>query len=370
MNIESSKIYFKIINIWLSYIFFLSLIANLPHYGIPFLSWVNLSLYFLIFLQCIFILRRTKNNKEIFVNLGLLCLVYSVSIISVFIGKGALIENTILSHYIYQYRKILVSFLLSLSIIYICVRFVFNKLKPNLIYLFSFLIILPIFWWHFGSYILDRNYVFNVLTVDFDYETLFRDILYFTFFPFFFICAYGLLLYKEEKSLGEHVNGLMVCFFIMTLLDIVDIFGELYEIKLFTLSQYVILINLTLFVVTLFNKINFIYSDFGQFYEELVVTGNKWGVPIKRKRNGTAAAFLESIKVYFNYKKNTLGFLLLFIICSLNYLNVSLFLKLNITAATFAIIVLFFYISALYQKRLSNGNLLSTQKTQLKKGQV
>lgn len=360
LNVNTSQ-YFKILNLWLGFVLFLSLISQVPNYITHFMTWVNYSLFFFIFLQCVIIVRKEVNNKAIFINLAAYSLIYSLSFLNSFIGKGAWIENDQLANYIFQYRSILLGFLLSISIIYICVRFVFRGISTIQNYLIALLILMPVFIWHFGPYFLDKNYLFDITTKRFDYTIFDQSQLQFTFFSFSLICAYAILLYKEENSLGEYVNALMVCFFILCLLDIVDIFSVLYHIKLFYLSQYVLFTILIMFIVILFRKVNFVYSDFGQFYDCIVVDGNKWGIPIKRKRNSLAQSFLTTIRQYLVLRKNTFGFVILSFVFSLNYLEISLFLKLNIAAVTFAIIVLFFYISALYQKRLSSGNLLSSK---------
>ena len=355
MIAKSFQTHFKIINFSLAFVLFLALISNLPHLQVPFSALVNYSLYFFVFLQCCFILKRAQKNKAIFFNIGLLCFFYSLGFINLFLGDGYLIGNDYLSFYFFQYRKILFSFLLGLSIIYVLVSYIFSNLRTAQIYFISLLVTLPVLLWHFGQFIIDKDFLLNFQ----DNVLLYKSILYFTFFSFLGVCLYGFFLYRNEISLGEHINSLMVCFFVLTLIDITDTFAYIYEIKLFSISQYIALPTLSFFIITLFRKLNYIYSDFGQFYDTLMTEGNKWGVPIKRKKSAYALSFLSLVQAYLHQKRNVFGLATLSLVFCVSYFDVSPFLKLHLIALVAGMIVLFFYLSALYHKRLSNGDLLS-----------
>lgn len=345
---KNLNIYIKIINFWLFYILFLVIISNLPHDKIPILSWLNCCIYFLLFLFCLFIFKKEQHNKSIFFNLGLFLIFYSFSFIQHYISDNYFF------YYFFEYRKIIISFLLALCIIYVCIKYLINNLNPLLIYSISFAIIIPIYVWHFYPYFLDTDYILRIEDLSIFYKSIFKV----TFLSLFFVNFYGVLLYRYDRSLGEHINSLMVCFFIMVLLDITDKVGYIYNIKLFSLSQYVLLLNLSFFFITLFKRLNYIYSEFGQFYDTVVVTGNYRGVPIKRKKSSKVSLLVLSLaKAYFNEKRNTFGFItFLFIIC-INYLNFSPFLKLNIIVLSFGVLILTFYLTVLYQKRSQNDEL-------------
>lgn len=354
---KNFNIHIKIINCWLFFILLLVIVSNLPHDNIPTLSWLNSSIYFLIFLQCIFIFRRDQHNKSLFFNLGLFSVFYSFSFIQQYIGNNFSFGNNYHIYYFFEYRKIIISFLLAFCVLYICIKYLFVNLKPLYLYGITLAIIIPIFVWHYYPYLIDKNYIFDIENL----SVFYKSILYLTFLPLFFIIFYGMILYLYDRSLGEHINTIMVCFFIMTLMDITDLYGYIYKIKLFSLSQYVLLLVLSFFLITLFRRLNYVYSEFGQFYDSLVVSGNNLGVPIKRKKASTIS-LLDFAKAYFRQRRNTAGFLTFFFIFCINYFNVSPFLKLNLAVLCFGILVLFFYLTALYQKRSQNGELLTVKR--------
>lgn len=354
MYYKHLHVFYRIINIWLAFILFLVVISNLPHDRIPGLSWLNSSIYFLMFLLAIHIAARDTNNRFIFINIGMFALFHSLSFVDLFIGDANLVGNDVLAYSLFGYQELILIFLFAFSIVFICIKYQFKDLKPLAVYGISLLVILPVFLWHFYPYLVDNRYILHV-----DVAEFYKRFLYFNFLPLFFIISYGFILYKYDRSLGEHINTIIVCFFIMLLMDITNTLGYVYKITIFSLSQYVLLLNLSFFLLILFKRLNYMYSEFGQFYDRLVVSGNDMGVPIKRKRS-SYTALLNFTKLYFYQRRNALGFASLVLIFCINYfVDVSPFVKLNLAALSFGILVVFFYIAALYHRRLEKGRLLT-----------
>jgi hypothetical protein len=232
----------------------------------------------------------------------------------------------------------------------------FNTCKPQTIYLITLGIILPIFLWHYYPFLLDKQYILEI-----EDAVLYQHAMYFNFLALFFIVLYGIALYRYDRSLGEHINTIVVCFFIITIMDVTNLVGYIYKITIFSLSQYVLLVNLSFFLITMFRLLNYAYSEFGQFYNAIVTGGNDFGVPIKRKRN-VSASVLDFAKAYFHHRRNTIIFLTLLFIFCINYFEVSLFTKLNLAVLSTGVLIVFYYLTALYAKRLRNDNLISTRK--------
>jgi hypothetical protein len=101
-------------------------------------------------------------------------------------------------------------------------------------------------------------------------------------------------------------------------------------------------------------------SEFGRFYDSIVVTGNHLGVPIKRKRSSPVSLLaLGLARAYFQERRNAFGLITFLVIFSINYFNFYPFLKLNIVVFFFGVLILVFYLTALNQKRSQNGELLN-----------
>ncbi|MCZ6595949.1 MAG: hypothetical protein O6943_13705 [Bacteroidetes bacterium] len=315
----------------------------------PIFSWINWSFYFLLFLQSLYLYRGAENNKFCFLNIGVFALLNSLSFVPIFAAEQDFLG---LAWYLYEYLTIALNFSFTLCIVYICVKYLFRKFNPLTIYAISLSIILPILIWHFYPVFLDKNYII-------DHEALFdKNLLYFNFLPLFFLIFYGILLYKYDKSLGEHINAIMVCFFIMTITDIPNLLGYVYHIMIFQLTQYMLLITLSFFLITMFKLLNHTYSAFGQFYDSIIVESKNLGVPIKRKK-GLGVLILDFTRAYFHQRRNTITFGTFFFIFFINYFDVPIFVKLTIAVLSFGVLILFFYLTVLYEKRLKEGNLIN-----------
>ena len=183
-------IHFRIINIWFGFGLFLIVISNLPHQSVPIFSWINVSLYFLLFLQCLFLFLQAQSNKFIFLNIALFSLISCLGVTYIFIGEENLFGSQNLAWYLYEYQLIALNFSCTLCIVYICVKYLFKNFSPLRIYAISLSIILPILLWHFFPSLLDKNYII-------EQEALFdKSVLYFNFLPLFFLIFFGILLYR------------------------------------------------------------------------------------------------------------------------------------------------------------------------------
>jgi len=346
-------IHFRIINIWFGFGLFLIVISNLPHQsGVPIFSWINVSVYFLLFLQCLYLFLQAQSNKFIFLNIALFSLISCLGVTYIFIGEENLFGSYNLALTLYEYQTIALNFSFTLCIVYICIKYLFRNLNPLRIYAISLSIILPILIWHFYPFFLDKYYIL-------DHGALFdKNLLYFNFLPLFFLIFFGILLYRYDKSLGEHLNAIMVCFFIMTITDISNLLGYVYHIMIFQLTQYILLITLSFFLITMFKLLNHSYSAFGRFYDSIIVERKNLGVPIKRKKS-TGVLILHFARAYFHQRRNSITFGTLFFIFLINYFEVPIFVKLNLAVLSFGVLMLFFYLTVLYQKRSKEGNLIN-----------
>lgn len=356
---KNSNIHFRIINFWLFFVLFLIILSNLPHAPAPIFSWVNCSIYFLLFLQSFYLVKQDPHNKFIFFNIGLLALVHSLSFVSAFLGEQGLFGSQYLEYYFFTYLRIIQSFFFVFCIIYLCINYLFKDSSVAFIYGLTCAVVLPIFLWHYYPFLVHKEYLLEI-----EETRIEKSILYTNFLPLFFVFLYGIILYKYDRSLGEHINTIMVCFFIMIIMDITNLLGSIYHITIFSLTQYVLSITLAFFIGTLFRLLNYVYSAFGQFYDSIVISGNHLGVPIKRRKSASLP-IIDFARAYFHQRRNAIGFLTLLFIFCFNYFQVSLFIKLDLAVLSFGLLLLFYYLTALYQKRSRNGDLLSLRSNRI-----
>ena len=353
MFLKNANIHFRIINRWLIFVLFLLAISNLPHQDAPFFSWFNVSIYFFIFLQALSLFRHEQHNRLIFLSIALFSLCHSLSFANIFVGEGYLIQDDYLRYFLFEYKHIILSGVTALCIIYICLKYFLHELSEMRVYLLSIIIALTILCWQYYPFLLDKEYIFEV-----EDSVLYRSAMLFDFLPLSFLFLYGLLLYRYDWSLGEHINTLMISFFIMTVMDLTNYFGNIYQITVFQYTQYVLMVNLTLLAITMTRLLNYSYSKYGEFYHSILSAGDRLGIPIKRKRSSGDILF-DFAKAYFGERRNAVAIVTMTALCGVNFLGSSLFIKINVGVMLLGSLVLFYYLTALYQRRSSHGNIVN-----------
>ncbi len=356
---KNFAVHFRIINLWLVFILFLIVLSNLPHQPAPVLSWINCSIYFLLFLQCLYLFKHATSNRYIFLNLALFGLVHSLSFVTPFFGEHHVLGSQYFAYYFFTYLDIAQSFVFVFCVVFITINYLLKDWPPLRLYLLALGVVLPVFLWYYGPFLVEPAAFLRIEEMTIEKKMLLTNML-----GLLFVFLYGILLYKYDRSLGEHVNNIVVCFFIMLIMDTTNLVGYIYRIAAFTFTQYVLLVTLSFFIFSTFRLLNYALSDFARFYDSLMVTGNYLGVPIKRKRS-LSVPLLDFIRAYLDQKRNAIGFFTLLFVLFINIFEVSLFVKLNLAALSLGLMILFYYLSALYQKRLKNGNLLTLRRSSI-----
>jgi hypothetical protein len=354
------KVHIKIINIWLAIIAAMVLFANIPHLSFPWESWLNYALYVLLFLLCVFIARKEPHNKAIFVNLAIVCFILGFSFLNTYIGPNYLFGDLDLMSAVFQYRSMAVAFFLALSVVYLCVRYVCLDYPVLVSYSLSIVMILPFFLWYFLPYLMDPRYLG---TLDSGWIPFFKDLLKFTFLPLFFLFLYGALLYRNERSMGEHINTLAVCFLIMLAVNIVQYMSMIYGVQIFEVGQRILMITLAFFTVTLLAKLHYIYSDFGVLYDRLLVGKKDFGIKIKRRRNRLLATLLGLAKSYIHERKHIVGLFTLMLVVMVNFLKLSTYVRIHLIVFLGVVCMLLLYLLALQSKRAEKNHLIVANST-------
>jgi len=356
MKVVPLKVHVRISNLFLLYILVLCLLTRLPHEAAPFFTWLNSTIYFLLAVISFLIAKKEQTDKAVFVNIGLFCSVYSLSVAQLFIGDSFATGNSVHTLYIWQYRKILGNFLLTLCLFYVCIRTLL-KLSEKASYSLSFLSVSIVVVFCFVPFILEPGVLLqkeNYL----NYALLYEGILFCNLFNLLMIFIYGICLYRTERNLDEHVNFLVVCFFMLVVLTLADMVACLYEIRIFLIKQYILFTTLAFFFIILYRKLAYQYSAYGEFYAKLAEIAMVYGVPIKRKRSRYFDNFFQENKEEHHGKRNIVVILSLFFILCVQILNLPVYLKINLTVGYLALLSLAVYLAALYKKRLSAGNYL------------
>ncbi len=359
-NNNKFNLLFRLLNIWFVFNFILYLSSNLPQWGAPNIqNWINVSLYFLLFLFSFTIFLKEKNNKDIFFNLSLLLFVVSISFINFFMGSEYLFGNNKILYYFYEYKQIVFCFLINFVIIYIVMKYLFYKTKPVSIYMLSLGILLPISIYHFFPYLKNPDYIF-ILGNNYYLKDLSFRLFLVGGITFPFILIYGYILFKKDHSIGEYINELMAFFFIFYVIDSIDKLSVIYNFEVLLIRRQILTLNLLFLTFILFKKMCFLCSDYGQFYESLISQKIDLGkVKIQRRKTERNVLFLKILKIYFTQRRNYLLTLGLMFVIAFLYFRFPNYVTLNIIAFMGCILILFYFIYALYKKRSGRNYTIS-----------
>ncbi len=357
-NVKLTTLY-RILNIWAGFVFILYLSSHLPHWGNPNLqNWLNISLYFLLFLFSITIFLKEKNNRDVFFNLSLFLFIVSVSFLNFFMGPEYLFGNNKTLYYFYEYKNIIFCFLINFVIVYIVLKYLFYKIKPLHTYLLSLGILLPVLIYHFIPYLKNPDFIF---TLGNHYlGDLYRRLFLVNAITLPFIFIYGYILYKKDRSIGEYINELMAFFFIFNVIESIDKLSVVYNFNIPLMSQHILTLNLLFLTFILFKKMCFLCSDYGQFYESLLTQKINLGkVKIQRRKTERNVLLLKILKIYFTQRRNYLLTLSLMFTVTFLYFSFPRYIALNIIALIGCIFILFYFIHALYKKRSQKNYTIS-----------
>jgi len=342
---------FMLLNTWFAFVAILFISSHLPHWqNVSYHGWINEALYFLLFLLATFIFSREVHNRDIFINMSIFLFMHSFSFLNIFIGDKYLFGSNYTGYYFFLYKKMILCFLFNFAVIYIVFKYLFLGEKRWFLYTFTFAVLVPVSGIHLYPYIKNPSIIFSVgqkFSID-----LYRRLLLTQSLSFFFILLYGYLLYKKDRIIGEYINPLMAFLFIFLVTDMVNKFSKVYQFQIYSISQYVLTINLVFLSIVLFKKLFFLSSEYGQFYEALINKGVKTGkIRVQRRHGELNALIIRFLKLYFYQRRNYLLVLSLLAFIGFGYFQLPKFFTINVTVFLLCFLILFWFISILYKKR-------------------
>lgn len=342
---------FRLINIWLAFVAVLFISSYFPHWqNVSSQAWINESIYFLLLLLAVSILIKDVNNRDIFINLSLYLLVHSLSFLNIFIGEKYIFGNSYTQYYIFHYKNMSFCFIFNFFIIYTVIKYMLTNQKTQVLYILTFAILLPIFITNFFPYLKFPKFIFTLG------DKYLNDLYQRTFLTnglsFIFVCLYGYLLYKKDKILGEYINLLMASLFVFLVTNMIDNLSVIYKFKVFSISQYMLTINLIFLTIILLKKLCFLCSDYGKFYENLIRRKTSMGkIQVKRHRSKMNALLLRTLKLYLYQRRNYILLLILLTSIAFSYFEFPKFITINLIAYICCFLILFWFIDALYKRR-------------------
>ena len=352
-TIKSYKILLKVFNIWMIFVIFSKISLLLPHWNIPIIALLNYDLYFLIFLLSFIVFLENNHNKFIFLNLSIFSLLYAISIVTIFIGEDYLFGNNTLQYLIWTYRKILISIIMNITILFIVIDYIYHNKHTIFKYTISLLIVIPLSFFINKTILLDYRFIFVNQE---NHYFLFKNLLIMDLCAISFFIMYGIINYKNNnKPISKHVSLITTSFLVFTVVDTIDNFFNYFHLTVPVLSHIFLILNLVFFIIILIDNIFYLNSEFGKFYENIKFSKINLNIRIIRKKT-YIEKYIFLIQQHFLNIPNRFLFITLIMVSLIlfTYLYPFGYVLICGIVLTLLMIIIFIYLNLLIKKRSKN----------------
>jgi len=344
----------KIVNLWFIFILLLLIVNNFAHWSnVETITWINCSFFFLLFLQALFIIRKEIAHQSLFINIAVWTFVSSIQIINTFIGPNyALGGSPELAYAVFDFRRMIIPTLLTYVILHAVLSVYLRKVRAWVHIVASVLTTGGIAAWLFRAILFQSN--------PSDPGALIAEqTLKLLLFPFICLIGYWVYQFRRDPPISDHIKVLLGFFFVYLVIELTDLFTMVYKIKLYAVSQVVLFSTLFFLMIIFFNRINYISSEFGQYYERLLVSGGRAGIAIIRKQSQNLQPVFAFFQKYFVTRPAYGAVAFMMIILFMSYVKVPQSALVNFAAIGIAFLLLFVYWWGLSRKRDLQHNVIN-----------
>lgn len=344
----------QIINIWMGFVLLLTASALFPDWETVSLnSWINDALYFLAFLFALSIAIRDPNHKDVFFNLAAFLFFQAMTIIPIFIIDNffSCSNNSIVRYFISF--SILSQFCMHFFIVFIVIKYLRIFSLKRFVYLSSFLILIPLYWFVFKDIFADASPLLaNTGSI---YHLFYNNFLITNGFAFLFILFYGIHLYKNDHTIGRYIHTLMAFFFLFIISKLLTYLSFIYGFYIIQLDQTLLTVNLFFLIFILLKRTCFLCTDYGQFYERML-HDKELIRHMKIEHEGWAYKkfILDIINYYLLSRKHYVCLFLLLILLTSDLFGLPKYFILSFISIFIGGVVLYLYINLLYKRRSRN----------------
>ncbi len=338
-----------IFNVWMVLVVILKFSLLLfKHWKISVIALINIDLFFLMAMLAFIIFLKGRYNKYIFLNLAIFAASYGLGFILIFFGEDYSIGNNIIQYFLWTYRKILISIITCITIIYIPIDYLYHNKKAIAKYFLSFLICLPISFLYYKNFFLSYRFLFEGENL----YRLFSGFLGMNFWALFFIMLHGYLLIIRDRPILGHVNLIIFCFLIFIAIDSIDNYFNFLHKALPVLSQIFLFANLIIFILILVDSFFYLTSEFGKFYEDFKFSKIHLNIKLLQKRTKIDRWIvkLQEYLVYSHYRFFQLFLMIISLILFLYFYPYG-YAKISFIILILLITILMFYLRLLVRKR-------------------
>ncbi|MBC8180614.1 hypothetical protein H8E88_05765 [candidate division KSB1 bacterium] len=198
----------------------------------------------------------------------------------IFTGEGYPIGDNYLLYYVWSYRKIAISIALSGTISFIVADYLFYGEKILLKYLSTMIFVLPFSIFYFQKFIINSRTIFFRPA---QFEIISSSI-GMNFLALFFILVFGYLYLYRNQPITRHITLIIFSSLLYVAIDINDNIFLHQEKELPGISQVFLTGNLILYILIFIDKMIYMDSEFGKFYDKLISSKIKINLNIIPKK--------------------------------------------------------------------------------------
>ena len=243
----------------------------LPHKEVSIIYIINSSLTFLCSLLCYKIYKERGAPRIFYVSLGLFFFLNSIFFLTNYIGPNGVIGNLFHAWIVYEYLMMFMDLFLTFSVTFLAVRISLRNTSDLKTALISFLISALAIILSYGKIVISYSYLFELDSPDF----LFWASIKMHFYWFAMLALYWYSSIKEDKPMAQYVNSFAFGFSLFISLDFLHMFSLIYSFPILNeIGQYWNFVIIGFFAITLTLKLYSAATDYGKWYEQILVFGN------------------------------------------------------------------------------------------------
>jgi hypothetical protein len=349
-------LYTKIANMWLIFNVIMVAISWLPHWPIPTMSWITLSLYFLAFLLTLFIAIADEFSRDAYIPLSLLFFLYSLFLPVMLIGEGYVFGSNMFGWQAYRYQYLAVAFFLAFSIMYYSVKHALRPSKPGLLAAATILFVAAVFLYHFWHFLQPSSEFYTTL--------LFQKSITYYLLPVVAIFIYGLFNPFFKPIHGEYAHSIMSILALLSFRELVISISFIKGVFLFGADQVFLALALLALIFVLVKKLNFASSPAGKIYAQ--IAHQAIYIPNLKLEGRDRKEFLQfAAVVYFAYlRKNIIIPIFLIFVFLLKFINPPYIVRLNLLALVLVLFLVFLFLISAYSRKQNKDGFLITASPQ------
>jgi hypothetical protein len=204
-----------------------------------------------------------------------------------------------------------------------------------------------------------RTILFSAPLIDTTSEIISEQVFKLLLMPLIALIGYWVYQFRRDPPISDHIKVLLGFFFVYLVIELTDLFTMVYKIKLYTVSQVLLFNSLLFLMIIFYNRINYISSEFGQYYERLLFTGGSAGISIVRKQSQNLRPLFGFFHKYFIAKPAVGAAAFMAAILFMSYFKVPQSALVNFAAIGIAFLLLFVYWWGLSRKRDLQHNVIN-----------